>query len=135
MMMGGPHGDVIDLMTHYSSSCYNYSFTSLASITDYLYSLMFGNGNYGNSWISCSTSLLGGNPLVSEKTSIYAYKNSFSHFLYFLVHPSKDAFPLIESSTDGCSLKNSKTYFLLELINFLAWCALINKILTCFCAC
>ena len=126
--MGDPHGDVLSRMTPCSSSCCNCFFTSLAFIIDYLYSQIFVNGESSNSWISCPTSLLGGIHLCSRNASLYAYNNSSNCCFCFLVHPSRDALPLIDSYTNWFSLKNNKTYFLLELINFLAWLALTSEI-------
>lgn len=94
---------------------------------DFLYNPIFGNGESGNSYISCSTFLLGSNPLGSYNTSLYACNNSSSCCFCFLVHLSRAALPLIDSSSDQLSLKNNKTYFLLELINFLAWLTLTSE--------
>lgn len=66
----------------------------ITSITNYLYRPVFGNWKYGNSWISCSNSLSGGNPLGSRNTSLYACNNSSNCCLCFLVHPSRDSLRL-----------------------------------------
>jgi hypothetical protein len=48
--------------------------------------------------ISCSTSFLGDNPLVSRNTPLYTYNNYSNCCFFFLVHPSRDAFTLTNSS-------------------------------------
>ena len=98
--MGEPHGGVIGHITPWSSSCCNFLFTLFSSITYFLYILLFGNGEFGNSWISCSTSLLSGIPLGSRNTPMYAYNNSSTEYICSLVHPSMDSFALIHSFTN-----------------------------------
>jgi hypothetical protein len=127
-MIGEPLGEVLGQINPCSSSCCNGFFISSAPIIDYLYNLIFGNGDSGNNHALCSTSLLGGIPLCSWNTPLYVYNNSSNYCFCFLVHPFRDAFNFIDSSPDRFSCKRRKTQFLLELINFLAWLKLTSEI-------
>jgi hypothetical protein len=125
-MMGDPQCEVLGQITPCSNNSCNCFFTSFTYRIDYL--PIFDNGESGNNCISCSTSLMGGIHLGSLNTPMYSCINSSNSCFYSLVHPFRDAFTLIESSLDLFSLKKSKTYFLLELINFLSWLALTSVI-------
>jgi hypothetical protein len=125
-MIGNPQGEMLSQITPYS--CCNCFFTSFSSRTNFIYITIFGNGDSSNKCISCSTSLLGGIVLGSWKTPLYSCRKSSNLCFYSLVHPSRDFFALIDSSLIRFSLKKSKPYFLLELINFFAWLALASEI-------
>lgn len=70
----------------------------------------FDSGESDYSWISCSTSLLGGNPLGSWNTSLSAcHKSSIFTFIFcFVVPPSRDNLPLLDSSSYQLFLINNK---------------------------
>ena len=92
MMIGDPQDDVIIQFIPCSKNYYNCLFISSTSMIYFLCSLMFGNGGSNNNYISCSTSLLGGIPLFSWNTPLYAYKRLFKCCLFSLVHPYRDSF-------------------------------------------
>ena len=80
-----------------------------------------------NNCISCSTSLLGGNHLSSWITSPFVFKSYSNLCFSSLVYPSKDAFTFTNSPSCHFFLKKSNTNFLLELISFLSWLALLER--------
>jgi len=98
MMMDDSHGDVLGRMTPCSKNFGNCFFTSLAFIKDCLYNPMFGIGESGNIWISCSTSPLGGNPWALRTHIFMLVTNPPIFFLCFFAHTYRDALPLIDSS-------------------------------------
>ena len=108
MMIGDPQGEELGLITPCTST--NCFFTPFASKTTCLYSPIFDNGETSNNHITCYTSLLGGTPLGSWNTPLYACNNSTNSCFLSLVHPTKDAFTLINLSLYWFSHKKSKTY-------------------------
>lgn len=126
--MDEPHGEVLGQITHRWNSYHNFFYTSFIYIVDFLYKLMFGNGQSSNSWISFLTSLLGVIPLCSQDTSLYLSRESSSSCIYFLVNPFEDAIDIIETFGDQFLIDNNKKYFLEGAINLLTWLELTNEI-------
>jgi len=122
--MGNPQGEVLGWITPFYKKLCNCFFTSFSSINDYLYNPIFFKGEFGNNSISWSSFLLVGIPLSFCNSPLYSYRKSSNWCFFSLVHPSKDVFTFNDSSIDWFSLRKSKIYLLLELINFLVWLAL-----------
>jgi hypothetical protein len=77
IVIDAPQDEVLSWITSCFIGFYHCFFTLSTSRMDCLYSPMFGNGAYlGRNYISWSTSLLGGNHLVSLNTSLYSLKIS-----------------------------------------------------------
>lgn len=126
-MIGNLHYDVLDRMKPCSNRFYNFFITSLASIMNWWYNPKFHNGKYGNRQIMCSTSLLGSNPLSSWNTSMFHVTNLINTTFFSWYTPLGMNLLSLTLLQDDFLLK-SKTYFLLELISFLAWLAVTNEI-------
>jgi hypothetical protein len=63
--IGEPHGEEIVLIIPLSNNSWNYFLIYALSITDYLYIPILEGGASYYKYISCLTSLLGGNPIGS----------------------------------------------------------------------
>ena len=91
------------------------------------HSMIFDNGESNSSCISCSTFLLGGVPLGSQNTSMYVCKWFSNWCFYSLIHLSRYAFNYTDSYSFLLCIKTSNKKFLLELMIFFTWLALMSE--------
>ena len=120
-MMGEQHGYILGLMTPCSNNYYKCVFTLSTSMMDYLYIPMFGNGDFGNNWISCLASWLDDIPWSSWNTSLWDSINCCVYWHYLPLHPSKNSFIsswLLLLTTFSLWRTTRKTYLCCQWFSF-----------------